>query len=179
MEASDEELMLRYRDGEDAAFELLFNRHSNTVFGFLLRMTSDRGTAEDLAQTTFTSLIRSKDRFVDGTKFKPWLFTIATNAARELHRNKQVRVRASDELQAAAESTTSEQPNFDPGLQREVNVAMTQLPSAQREAVVMHKVQGMSFDEIGEVLGVTASAARIKAHRGYARLRELLAHLKD
>ena len=57
--------------------------------------------------------------------------------------------------------------------------AIAQLPPAQRDAVLMHKVQGLSFDEIAEAMGVSSTAARIKAHRGYAKLRELLAHLRD
>lgn len=178
MESTDEELMKRFRDGEDAAFEALFGRHSGPVFGFLQRMVGERAAAEDLAQITFTSLIRSKDRFLDGMPFKPWLFTIAANAAREAHRSRQVRVRAREASLDVSE-TIAEPPSFDSGLQRQLTQALTQLPAAQREAVVLHKVQGLSFDEIADVLGVTASAARIKAHRGYARLRELLAHLKD
>ena len=178
MESSDEELMRAFRDGDDAAFDLLFERHSRPLHGFLLRMAGDRVAAEDLVQVTFTSLIRSKDRFLDRTPFKPWLFTIATNAAREAHRRRQVRVRA-HEAQLDAPELSVDPPSFDSGLQRQLSDALTQLPAAQREAVVLHKVEGLTFEEVAEVLGVTASAARLKAHRGYARLRELLAHLKD
>jgi RNA polymerase sigma-70 factor (ECF subfamily) len=178
MEPSDEELMRRFRDGEDSAFDALYARHAGTVFGFLNKLTRDQAMAEDLTQITFTSMVRSRDRFLDHMKLTPWLFTIAANAARGVHRQKVVRERTAYEQKATAE-LTSEPPSYDPGLRRAVDEAMVQLPPAQREAVVMHKVQGMTFEEIAEVMGVTPTAARIKAHRGYAKLRELLAHLKD
>ena len=169
--------MRRFREGDDGAFELLFERHASAVNGFLRKLTGDSATAEDLTQTTFTSLIRSKDRFVDGMKLTPWLFQVAANAARGLHRHRKVRERA-DQADVAAEPIVY-QPGFDPGLEREVSQAIDQLPPAQRDAVLMHKVQGLSFDEIAEAMGVSSTAARIKAHRGYAKLRELLAHLRD
>jgi RNA polymerase sigma-70 factor (ECF subfamily) len=178
MESSDEELMRRFQEGDQAAFNALYTRHAGTVYGFLQKLTGDAATAEDLTQVTFTSMVRSRDRFVDGMKLTPWLFTIAANAGRGVHRQRAVRTRAHEAELASTEVTTS-QPSFDPGLQREVNEAIQKLPAAQREAVVLHKLQGLSFDEIAEILGVSSTAARIKAHRGYTRLRELLAHLKD
>jgi RNA polymerase sigma factor (sigma-70 family) len=69
---------------------------------------------------------------------------------------------------------TVEQAPSDPGLRRKLERALAALPAQQREAVVMHKVHGLSFDDIAESLGVTSTAARIRAHRGYERLRELL-----
>ncbi|MFT3708582.1 MAG: sigma-70 family RNA polymerase sigma factor [Archangium sp.] len=170
--------MRRFRDGEDAAFDAIYSRHAGTVFGFLNKLTRDSAMAEDLVQITFTSMVRSRDRFLDSMKLTPWLFTIAANAARGVHRQKVVRERTAHEQKASAE-VVSEQPTYDPGLRRAVDEALVKLPEAQREAVVMHKVQGMSFEEIAEVMGVSSTAARIKAHRGYAKLRELLAHLKD
>lgn len=178
MEPSDEELMRRFRDGEDAAFDALYARHSGAVFGFLQRLVRDEATAEDLVQVTFTSLVRSRDRFLDSMKLTPWLFTIAANAARGVHRQRAVRTRAHETQQLGAEVSVAP-PEFDPGLRREVDAAMNKLPPAQREAVVLHKVQGLSFEEVAQVLGVSPTAARIKAHRGYEKLRELLANLKD
>lgn len=178
MEPSDEELMRRFRDGDEAAFDTLYARHSGPVFGFLQRLTRDQATAEDLVQVTFTSVVRSRDRFLDHMKLTPWLFTIAANAARGVHRQRTVRARVHEEQQVGAEVSVAP-PEFDPGLRREVDAAMDKLPPAQREAVVLHKVQGLSFDEVAQILGVSATAARIKAHRGYEKLRELLAHLKD
>ncbi|NTX53536.1 RNA polymerase sigma factor, partial [Myxococcus sp. CA039A] len=86
---SDEELMERFCDGAPDAFEALFARHSGRVQGFLTRMVRDGPLAEDLLQTTFLSVIRARGRYEPGTRFIPWLMTIAANAARDTLRHRQ------------------------------------------------------------------------------------------
>ena len=62
----------------------------------------------------------------------------------------------------------------DPGLERQVRQALAKLPEAQREAIVLHRFEGMSFSEIAQVVGLSESAVRVRAHRGYETLRGLL-----
>ena len=65
-------------------------------------------------------------------------------------------------------------PLRDPGLEKAVRAALAQLPDAQREAILLHRFEGLSFAEIAEHVGLTESAVKVRAHRGYERLRELL-----
>ncbi|MFP2897810.1 RNA polymerase sigma factor [Corallococcus sp. 4LFB] len=67
----------------------------------------------------------------------------------------------------------------DAGLERAVQRALAQLPEGQRLPILMHRFEGMGFAEIAEALGLTESAVKVRAHRGYARLRELLAPLQQ
>ena len=67
----------------------------------------------------------------------------------------------------------------DPGLTRTVEAALAQLPENQREAIVLHRFEGFSFREIAELLGVTETAVKVRAHRGYERLRVLLASQRE
>jgi RNA polymerase sigma-70 factor (ECF subfamily) len=67
----------------------------------------------------------------------------------------------------------------DPALEKAVRVALAQLPVQQREAIILHRFEGFSFSEIAETLGLTESAVKVRAHRGYVRLRRLLAHLGE
>jgi RNA polymerase sigma factor (sigma-70 family) len=62
----------------------------------------------------------------------------------------------------------------DPGVRKRIEAAFAQLPDQQREAVVLHKINGLSFEEIAQALGISETAARIRAHRGYEKLRSLL-----
>ena len=102
---------------------------------------------------------------------------MAINAARDhLRRHRREEPHSHDALpETAAEPT----PLPDPGLTRTVEAALAQLPESQREAIVLHRFDGFSFREIAEMLGVTETAVKVRAHRGYERLRVLLAAEKE
>jgi RNA polymerase sigma factor (sigma-70 family) len=168
---TDEELMERFCDGEPAALEALFTRHAGGVQGFLTRMVHDGALAEDLLQTTFLSVVRSRGRYERGTRFAPWLMTIAANAARDALRRRQHREAYTRE---APEPPSSAPMEGDPGMRRQLEDALRQLPAEQREAVLLHKLEGWSFEEIASLRGISTSAARVRAHRGYEKLRHLL-----
>jgi len=169
---TDEELMERFCQGEDAAFEALFARHAERVRGFLARMVRDGPLAEDLLQTAFLSVIRARGRFEPGTRFESWLLTIAANAARDSLRHHRHAEAFSRERSLDAETMS---PGVgDPGLRKQLEEALQQLPADQREAVVLSKVEGWSFEEIAALQGGSVGAARLRAHRGYEKLRVLL-----
>ncbi|WP_338866589.1 RNA polymerase sigma factor [Myxococcus stipitatus] len=175
---SDEALMERFCDGASDAFETLFARHAGRVQGFLTRMVRDGPLAEDLLQTTFLSVIRARGRYEPGTRFIPWLMTIAANAARDSLRHRQhVEAYASGDHTGAP--TSAPPPSGDPSLRQHLLDALQQLPPDHREAVVLSKVEGWSFDEIAELRGISAGAARLRAHRGYEKLREILGALGE
>jgi RNA polymerase sigma-70 factor, ECF subfamily len=167
--------MVRFVDGDRGAFEALFERYREPVYAYLARIV-DRRTSEDLLQTTFLSVIRARGRFDREARFKPWLYAIATNAARDfLRRHRAERLTSEAEPPAHEESTST--PEVDPGLEKAVERALRQLPESQRLAIVMHRFQNLTFAEIAESLDLTESAVKVRAHRGYQRLRELLREL--
>ncbi|WP_338863734.1 RNA polymerase sigma factor [Myxococcus stipitatus] len=169
--------MARFCEGHAPAFDALFQRHSRQVRGYLTRLTGSMASAEDLVQLTFMSLVRSRGRFLPGARFKPWLYAIATNAARDFQR----RGRRGEELTSEGElpvSIADDSPGpRDAGLERAVRQALDMLPEGQRIPILLHRFEGMGFAEIADTLGLTESAVKVRAHRGYARLRELLATL--
>ncbi len=144
---TDEELMERFCQGEERAFDALYSRHAAPVHGFLLRMTRDPALTEDLLQATFLSVVRSRGRYERGCRFRPWLLTIAANAARDALRRQR---RSPEELAdgAAALDVPVLPEVSDPGARRRIEAAFLALPAQQREAVVLHKVEGLSFEEI-------------------------------
>ncbi len=179
-EATDEVLMQRFCDGDSKALEVLFDRHSGPVHGFLARMVRDDALAEDLLQSTFLSVVRSADRYQRGAPVMPWLLTIAGNAARDALRRRRMHPESSttDEEGGEAYEPSVEPAMGDPVARKHIEAAFEKLPPPQREAVLMHKVHGMSFEQIAEALDITPTAARIRAHRGYEKLRELLEGLR-
>ncbi|REG37386.1 RNA polymerase sigma-70 factor (ECF subfamily) [Archangium gephyra] len=169
--------MERFCDGDQAAFEALFARHAGRVRGFLARMVRDGPLAEDLLQTTFLSVIRARGRYEPGTRFAPWLLTIGANAARDALRRRQHVEAYSRESEPAPSSV---QPGVgDPGMRRQLEDALQQLHPDQREAVILSKVEGWSFEEIASMRGISVVAARVRAHRGYEKLRQLLGGLEE
>jgi len=165
--------MERFCAGDQHAFEQLYRRMGPLVQRFLAPMVRDPALTEDLTQLTFLSAIRSRDRYTPGAKVAPWLLTIAANAARDALRRRTREAAATMMISSTVDPQTPDQ-----GLRRQIEGALSKLPSAQREAVILHRLQGFSFDQIAKVLGTTSTAARIRAHRGYQRLRELLRHLE-
>lgn len=174
---SDEALMERFCAGEAGAFEGLYQRYAAPLRGYLLRMAGTAAAADDLVQLTFISVVRSRGRFVAGARVRPWLYAIATNAARDQLRRRRSEAVAAPALQT--EEASVEPAVRDAGLEARVRRALEALPAAQREAILLHRWEGLSFEEIAEAMGITRTAAKVRAHRGYERLRELLADLKE
>lgn len=175
-DASDDQLMEAFRAGDEQAFEALYDRHAGAVAAFVRRMTGNKHTVEDLVQTTFLAMVRARGRYEPGTNVRAWLFTIAANAARDLMRRNKVR---GVDPHAVPEREAAEPVVSDPAAVRLVESALAALPETQREAVLLHKFQGFSFQEIARILGITESTAKVRAHRGYQRLRNDLAALEE
>lgn len=157
--------------GDETAFDALFERHAPAIRGYLARLVGSAAVADDLTQTTFLSLVRARGRFLKGARFKPWLYAIATNAARDSKRRRSETLTATGEL---PNDQGEEMVVRDLGMERQVHAAMQKLPESQREAILQHRFHGLSFAEIAIAQGVTESAVKVRAHRGYERLRELL-----
>jgi RNA polymerase sigma-70 factor (ECF subfamily) len=174
--AEDDALMEQFCRGEEAAFESLYARHAPGVLAFLGRMVRDPALAEDLLQTTFLSVVRARGRYEPGTAVRAWIFAIAANAGRDALRRRRAR---HEDLgtEVPAEAAVQPAPVSDPGAARAVQEALMKLPVDQREAVVLHKMLELSFEEVATTLGISAGAAKVRAHRGYVRLREMMAPL--
>jgi RNA polymerase sigma factor (sigma-70 family) len=167
--------MERFCQGVVGAFDTLYARHAGALKGYLTRLTGTPSAADDVLQATFLSLVRARGRFRRGARLKPWLYAIATNAARDWRRRGSQEEAVPEEVQEEG----AEMVVADPGLERRVRAALEALPEGTRLAILLHRFEGLSFSEVAEVLGVSETAAKVRAHRGYTRLRELLADLEE
>ncbi len=167
--------MERFCQGDARAFDALFRRYGQPVHRYLCRLVKSSAAAEDLCQATFVSLVKARGRFQPGARFRPWLYAIATNAARDHLRRRVEAVTPEGELPEEPVAPAGR----DVGLEKAVRAALEQLPPAQREAIVLHRFEGMSFSEIADAVGLSESAVKVRAHRGYERLRALLQRVWD
>src|SRR4051812_44299620 len=170
--------MARFCRGDEAAFGVLYDRYAPQLEAFLRRLVRDQTLAEDLLQTTFLSFVRARGRYVATAGLRAWVFAIAANAGRDALRRRGVRREDPlgpnvEDIGEAASATP------DPHVSRALEDALRQLPSDQREAVLLHNMHGLSFPEVASALGTTVGAAKVRAHRGYQRLRLLLAPLEN
>jgi RNA polymerase sigma factor (sigma-70 family) len=171
---TDDALMQRFVRGDEAAFDMLHQRHAAAVLAYLTRMLRDSALAEDMLQATFLSFVRARGRYQAGTNVRAWIYAIATNAARDALRRRRARPERLTDTGAPPERAVEAPAPRDPAAARAIEEALTRLPPDQREAVVLHKVQELSFEEIATALGISVGAAKVRAHRGYERLRQLL-----
>jgi RNA polymerase sigma factor (sigma-70 family) len=169
--SSDEELMLAYVRGDDAAFRELFGRYAPLLARIAQRQLGRAADAGDVVQQTFLQLHRARHDFAPASRFKPWIITIAMNLGRDLLRR---RGRWGED-QVDEEARVAPEPEVpDEDAQRKVRAALARLPREQREVIELHWFEELSFTEIAEIVGAKPGAVRVRAHRGYEALRKVL-----
>lgn len=184
---SDVALMLRVRDGNPDAFRELIERHQRAVINTIYRSIGDSWEAEDLAQRVFVQVYRSAPRYKPTAKFTTWLFTIVHNAV--LNERRRRSRHAAESLEALQEPDDSEQGGWqiadsratnparetaERELKERIQAAIQQLPAQQRTAVILCRFEGLSYEEIGGVLGCSVSAVKSLLHRARESLKEQL-----
>src|SRR5687768_8706758 len=154
-------------------------RHSDRVYRLAYRLTGDRHDAEDLTQEVFVRVFRSLDTYTPGT-FEGWLHRITTNLFLDQARRRQrIRFDALSDERAGTLRSNSPAPDVavaDRLFDDDVEQALAALPPEFRAAVVLCDVEGLSYDEIADILGAKLGTVRSRIHRGRAMLRRALAH---
>ena len=171
---SDEELMAAYVAGDAAAFRAIFERYAPLLLRSMLRELHMREEASDLVQQTFLQLHRARADFDPSQKLKPWVFTIAMNLKREYFRRKKRRPERSLELEPALEPAVGALGAARVEARHTLARVMRDLPADQREVIELHWFDGLEFPEVAQVVGASVSAVKVRAHRGYVRLRQAL-----
>jgi len=170
-DATDEELMLAYVEGDRAAFRVLFERFGPRIHRMVRRHVPSDDDARDLVQQTFLKLHGARHDFRTDAMLRPWLLTIAMNLLRERWRSAKRRKSVPvDDVELASDSRTSEP--LETRLRRErVIAAVAVLPEAQREVIELHWFQELPFAEVAMIVGANEGAVRVRAHRAYERLK--------
>jgi RNA polymerase sigma factor (sigma-70 family) len=180
--ADAKDLMARYCDGDASAFRELYALVSPKLHGYLLKMARQRALADDLLQLTFLKVHRARAAYIRGADPVPWIYSIAHRTfIDETRRKKRAVVQVADddvlpEIAADLQGQTDDRRDdpADPELVKLALDALAGLPAQQREAVVLTKLEGKSVAEAAEIAGTTIGAMKVRAHRGYEVLRDLL-----
>jgi RNA polymerase sigma-70 factor (ECF subfamily) len=183
---SDEELLRRSRaEGDAAAFESLVHRYELELFSYLRRYLGSAEMAEDVFQATFLQVHLKKEQFEEGRRFRPWLYTIATNQAIDAQRrNRRHRMVSLDnrtggeddvgslvEMLSGAEQTADEQ--MEGAEAREwVRSAVDELPDGLKQALLLVYHKGMKYREAADVLGIPVGTVKSRLHAAVLKLNE-------
>ena len=166
--------MAAYVAGDAAAFRAIFARYAPLLLRAMLRELYVREEANDLVQQTFLQLHRARADFDPDQKLKPWVFTIAMNRKREYFRKKKRRPERSLEADSIPEPAVAALGAARVDARRTLARVLGDLPIEQREVIELHWFDGLEFPEVAAVVGASVSAVKVRAHRGYVRLRQAL-----
>ena len=178
---TDEQLLGDYLDGHRPAFRALMERYSQELVHFLTRFLGSRAAAEDVFQETFLQIHQSAETFDTSRRFKPWLFTIAANKARDHHRRNTRRQAMSlsatigDEGEGQryvdlleADLPSPDEPIADAERSRLVRGAIDSMPVHLREILLMSYFQRMSYNQIADSLEIPLGTVKSRLHTAVA-----------
>jgi RNA polymerase sigma-70 factor (ECF subfamily) len=183
---SDEELLRRCRRHEDAAaFESLVQRYEQELFSYLRRYLGNAEMAEDVFQATFLQVHLKREQFEEGRRFRPWLYTIATNQAidaqRRNRRHRMVsldnRTGGEDDVGTLVEMLAGNGQTADKQMEVEearewVRSAVDDLPESLKSALMLVYHQGMKYREAADVLGIPVGTVKSRLHSALLKLNE-------
>jgi RNA polymerase sigma-70 factor (ECF subfamily) len=196
----DHELVQRLREGDDDAFMELIDRYGAMMLRVAQMYVRDRGTAEEVVQETWLAVLNGIDRFEERSSLKTWLFRILTNRAKTRGQRDGRMVPFSS---LVAEGTDGDEPSVNPDrflgpdsptpgawavppvpwpedrlLEREtlgvIEMAIDELPEAQREVILLRDVDGWTPMDVSDVLGITDGNQRVLLHRARTKVRAAL-----
>jgi RNA polymerase sigma-70 factor (ECF subfamily) len=179
---SDEQLLEAYRFGDKSSFGQLVERYQRELFHFLVRFLGDRAAAEDVFQETFLQVHQSAEQFDPQRRFRPWLFTIAANKARDLMRS-QAR-RPTNPLQASISPGDEESGQFidlmestarmpsapmeQEELQRLVQGTVMNMPDHLREILLLSYFHQFPYKQISDILNIPLGTVKSRLHAAVA-----------
>jgi len=176
-----DEAMRRYAAGDDGAFQAVYTLVSPRLYGFCVRLTRRRAEADDVFQETFLKLHRSRTSYVPGSTAIHWVYAIARSVYLDRLRYQKRRPEVSAETEEGGSAYEVEGDTASPEASAQASQLMTVidrtirgLPENQRAAYVLLKEEGLSVGDAARVLGTTAMAVKLRAHRAYEALREAI-----
>ncbi len=168
---SDEQLMAAYVAGDQRAFAELFDRYGPMLIRLMTRHIRNQADVHELVQQTFLQLHRARNDFDPKRRLRPWLMTIAFNLKREYYRRRMRKPEAALDHEPPASNRGLDHPVERKKAALRLRTALSHLPAGQREVIEMHWFKELSFPEVAEILGLSVSAVKVRAHRGYRKLR--------
>jgi RNA polymerase sigma-70 factor (ECF subfamily) len=179
-DSSREDIVVACQQGDSEAFAQLFEAHKDRVYSIALRFFGDNATAMDIAQDVFVKLLSRIGEFRGEARFETWLYRMAANACLD-HKRRLVRwvpfvSDVVDLMKSKGEGALDGllREEFQGGVQR----AIEKLPAEQRIVVVLRYTEGLSYDDIAEILRISNGTVASRLNRAHKTLERRLAHMR-
>lgn len=173
--------MLKYRNGDAKAFDVLYARHRGALFRYCLRHCAGRSTAEETFQDVWMRVVGARERYEPRAKFSTWLYRIAHNRVIDRYRaDNPGRFQALDDDDDPAHAPIADtvtEPDRRLASQRQaarLREVIAALPAEQRDAFLLHEEAGLGLDAIAEVSGVGRETAKSRLRYAVSKLRTAL-----
>lgn len=167
---TDEELMVLYQNGSEAAFQILYDRHSAKIFGFILSRIQNKEITNEIFQEVYFKIHRSKHLYNKSLPMLPWIFTITRNAVFDYSRRKS-KAETATPIEEIDERAAMEDQNE---LGLDLRPSLLKLPAQQKLAVEMRYYDEKTFEEIAQTLNTSPMNIRKLVSRGIKRLKEII-----
>ncbi len=182
---TDEQLLVLFRNGDENAFAQLVKRYEKELYNFLLRFLGQSSIAEDVFQEAFLQVHISADSFQENRRFRPWLYTIASNKARDLLRSRArrptVQISAQDDEQDVGslwdylltDYTTAEDIYIEKQQKEKVREIVGKLPDHLRQILILAYFSKLSYQEMSDVLEIPLGTVKSRLHSAVAHFGRL------
>lgn len=182
---ADNALMLKVKDGDLDKLGLLYERYKRPLYGFFYGMNKSQELSEDLVQNVFLRILKYRYLFrgepagrSGGGDFKTWMFHIARNVSHDHHRKNKIKNSIPiEEWQGIHEDNKSTQWQHDDELHL-LSLAMDRLPEDKKEILMLSKFYDKKYKEIGDMVGCTEGAVKVKVFRAIQELKEIYQQLE-
>lgn len=175
---TDIQLMQEVRDGKVEKLAVLFERHHVRLYNFLLRLTGNRNTSEDLVQDVFCRILKYRGTYRGTSSFSVWMYQIARNTHIDYLRKRKEELPLEEQWHEAPspEPTLAEQTELKEDIAL-VQEALSRLPLRKREVLLLSRYQGLKYKEIAELLGCHIGTVKAHVHRAVKDLRKIYTEL--
>lgn len=173
---SDGDLVLRVLGGDHEAYGNLVYRHQDSLYAFALRMVGAPDTAKDLVQSALIKAYQSLRQCQEPERFGPWVFRILSNRCKDYLKSRRGHDRPLEDTWADTRADPAEEA-FRGELGAKLDLALRRLPASQREAFILKHLEGLSYEEIADLLGTSVGSLKMRVYRARETLRESLRDL--
>jgi RNA polymerase sigma-70 factor (ECF subfamily) len=177
---TDDRLMVGVQQGRVSLLGLLFERHHRALFNFFLRLTGNRQTSDDLVQEVFLRMLRYRVTYRPDSQFRTWMYHLARNVHIDRFKATRGDLRLED---APGEPVSQAEAVVDVMLRAAeaalLRRALLRLPVEKREVLVLSRFHGLSYAEVGDILGCEVGAVKVRVFRAMQQLRRIVGELES